>query len=533
MRTSKIREASSIAGRSTKGVFASLLEKQLHSLLPDKMRNVIMERMLSTMAAPGTSAYDLETQPSSGLDLRWPEDVAPKEVAEWLLEHAQDLAEAERLRDAIKGDIGHDWATSAMARLVAPASDAASTLPGTDPVTLACVVTAQAFRAWRAIQQDLRRPMIAVDAGRQHHNFVCGIRDLPKDRTPRKAKVIDGRVEILAPDGRSVQLLLPLDGEGGLHRATIETLRQWRGWEGVRHWAALQRLVSVEGGRSGSVRWTLDAHLDALGYNDRVRRDPAVRQRIAREVELLTRLELAVYAPDGSLRARQPLLVVGTKYDRLQGTTWTLEGMELKVNEWLYRGVRDPKTGKLGTAWHPAPIELAQIDHVRFPYAILLGLILPIRWRWDLGSRDHCVLSGENLLATAGIVLSKDHPGRAWDTLRQNLGELQRRGGLGHYEWEGEAWTETATCRLYPPQWIRDRTLHGLTPFELAPPPAILTGEELLSWRKKRGISQAECAKMLGVSERTIRGAEAKLKVPLTRGLRKAFETASAASTSP
>src|SRR3712207_744689 len=99
MRISKIREASSIAGRSTRGVVASLLEKQLHSLLPDKMRNVIMERMLSTMAAPDTPAYDLETQPSPGLDLRWPEDVAPKEVAEWLLEHAQDLAEAERLRD--------------------------------------------------------------------------------------------------------------------------------------------------------------------------------------------------------------------------------------------------------------------------------------------------------------------------------------------------------------------------------------------------------------------------------------------------
>src|SRR5439155_1324829 len=185
--------------------------------------------------------------------------------------------------------------------------------------------------------------------------------------------------------------------------------------------AALQRLWSVEGGRGGAARWTLEVHLDALGYGERARRSPALRRRVAREVELLTRLELAVYAPDGRLRAQQPLITVGTKYSALHGTAWMLEGMELRVNEWLYRGVRDPKTGALGADWYPAPVELAQIDHVRFPYALALGLVLPMRWRWDLGTRDHCALTGAKLLATAGIRYSRHDPGRAWAALRRNL----------------------------------------------------------------------------------------------------------------
>src|SRR6266545_474841 len=370
----------------------------LRPIVPDAIRPAVLERLVASTPA-------VEDGPPTPVDRRWPPDVAPQDVADWLTAHAPDRTEAERIRTAIM----------AMVELWSELSeqDAAGTravvLGALDNGNLAytCSFAARAFQAWRAIQRDLKRPAMAVDAGKPNHDLVCGMRDLPKDKKPRNAKVLDGRAEILAPDGRAVQLTLVLDSTGGLHQATIETLREWRGWEGVRHWAALQRLFSIEGGRSGAVRWTLETHLEALGYADRARRDPEVRRRVASEVELLTKLELAVYAPDGRLRARQPLIAVGTKYDALQGSEWALEGMELKVNEWLYRGVRDPKTGELGSNWHPAPAELAQIDHVRFPYAIVLGLILPIRWRWDLGQKPYCALTGATLLATAGIKFSQ------------------------------------------------------------------------------------------------------------------------------
>lgn len=494
------------------------LRTMLRPIVQDAVRPAVLERLISMASATDDGTLTLT------IDRRWPPDVAPQDVADWLMTHAPDRTEAERIQSAIM----------AMVELWGELSEQDSTctravvLGALDNGNLAhtCSFAARAFQAWRAIQRDLKRPALAVDAGRPHHDLMCGMRDLPKDKKPRKAKIIDGRAEILAPDGRAVQLALVLDSTGGLHQATIETLRQWRGWEGVRHWAALQRLFSVEGGRSGSVRWTLDAHLDALGYADRARRDPEVRRRVASEVELLTKLELAVYAPNGRLRARQPLMTVGTKYDALHGSSWALEGMELRVNEWLYHGVRDPKTGELGSDWHPAPIELAQIDHVRFPYAIVLGLILPIRWRWDLGQQPYCALTGATLLATAGIKLSQAKPARAWDTLRRNLEELQRRGGLDRYEWSGKAWSLEAVCHLYPPQWARDRTIHGLTPHELPAPAPIITGAELVKWRREKNISQTTAAEMLGVGIATIKRAETRPEAPLGRAIREALAKA-------
>src|SRR5690606_38707126 len=102
----------------------------------------------------------------------------------------------------------------------------------------------------------------------------------------------------------------------------------------------------------------------------------------------------------------------------------------------LYRGVRH-ENGKLGANWFPAPVEVAQIDHVRFPYAIPLGLLLPIRWRLALeDQRDHLAISGAKLLELGGIPYRAREPSWTWQTLERNLRELQRKRGLGRWEWD-------------------------------------------------------------------------------------------------
>lgn len=507
------------------------------------------------------------------IDLRWPADASPRDVVDWLSANAPDKALASELCALIRANFGFEpeesvsttrkgssksaikyrgtkRVTSSRSSETAtsdarPLNTIGTLADGASSLFFRAALAARAFVAWRAIERDLARPIIAVDATPPHHDLMAGWRDLPKNlgkrrekRFRRKISAEDSssgidRLEILAPDGRAIQLTLPYgddapshgsNGTSNLQDAVIRTLQQWQGPEGIRHWAAMQRLLSVEGGRSGSVRWSLESHLSALGYAERNRRDPQVRRRVAAQVEMLTRLELAVYAPDGKLRARAPLIAVTTKYDALHGSEWSLEGMELRVNEWLYRGVRDPETGELGTAWYPAPIELAQIDHSKFPFAIVLGLILPMRWRWDLGQRDYCVLKGSSLLSTAGIRYSHHDPGRAWETLRNNLNELMQRGGLGHYEWDAHPWTLDGACRLYPPQLARERTLHGLKPNELPPPPPVMTGEELLSWRRAKGWSQSIAAKELGVSVITIKRAERTPRTPLGPSIRKALQ---------
>ena len=71
--------------------------------------------------------------------------------------------------------------------------------------------------------------------------------------------------------------------------------------------------------------------------------------------------------------------------------------MQLTINPLLYAGVREPgEHGRLGRNWHPAPVELAQVDDVRHPHTIALGLLLPIRWRLALEEgKDHITLTGE------------------------------------------------------------------------------------------------------------------------------------------
>jgi hypothetical protein len=379
----------------------------------------------------------------------------------------------------------------------------------------ACVIVASAELDLRESQ---RRPAIALDAGAVHHELLSGWRDLPKDRRLRKTPVRDGWAEILYP-GKQLGLRLSVQD---LPERIVHAVREWKHWQGLRHWAALQLLFS-DAGRTGRIRWTLEAHLDALGYADRTRRDPKLRATVAAEVEALTRMELAVYHPDGTVRLRGPVLAVTQRGEAMRGSEWTLEGMELVIHPILYEGVRR-SSGELGRLWAPAPLELARIDHVRHPHALALGLILPIRWRWDLTEQtDHITLTGAKLLEAAGIEIKNQKPGRAWLALEQNLEELQRVDGVGHFEWDSAAWSLLGRCRLYQPQWARERMVHGLLPSDAPPSPSILTGGELSSWRRNKGWTQEDAATALGVSRYTIIRAEASPDSPLKHSLHHAL----------
>ena len=380
----------------------------------------------------------------------------------------------------------------------------------------ACVLLASAVLEVREAQ---RRQIIALDAGAVHHEMLSGMRDLPKDRRVRKAPVRDGWAEILYP-GKQLGLRLSVQD---LPERIVHAVREWKHWQGLRHWAALQ-LLFTDAGRTGRIRWRLEDHLAALGYADRSRRDPKVRMTVAAEVEALTRMELAIYHPDGTVRLRGPVLAVTQRGEAMQGSEWALEGMELVIHPVLYEGVRKA-SGEVGRLWAPAPMELARIDHIRLPHALALGLILPIRWRWALSDEvGYIILTGAKMLEAAGIEVRNQRPGRAWTTLRQSLAALQAVGGLGRFEWEGaNAWTLTGRCRLYQPQWARERMIHGLMPPETVPPPSILTGGEFTSWRKAKGWTQEQAAEVLGVSRWTIHRAENTPDEELKKSLQKAL----------
>ena len=437
----------------------------------------------------------------------WPGEVAPLDVARWVApvvkKHNQSPERLKELEEYRLIGMPEELEESQLILEMAQASHAQFV---NETRWVSCV--AVVFAALQDVERGQKRQALAIDAGQYHHEFLVAWRDLPKDRESHKYPTNAGRIELFSP-GKSVQLALDL-GAYTISEALISALRQHRKWEGLRHWAAIQRLLSVEGGRAGWVRWTLDDHLNALGVSPKERTRAAVRANAARQVEAFTKLELAAYNKNGTLRERRPLLIVGAKYDRLHGSEWELDGMELQINPLLYSGVRE-ENGRLGSNWHPAPTELARVDHVRHPYALFLALVLPIRWRLALGDgKDHITLSGESALRLAGIKHQKHDPKKAWDALDRNLEELRRIGGLGRWEWDANDTPRSIKGRLHlwPAPWILDRTHHEVRPLELPPGPSVLTGAELKAWRKSRNFTQAQAADHLGVHRTTIARAE-------------------------
>lgn len=440
-------------------------------------------------------ALSLSLPPNETLPGTWPGEVAPLDVAQWIApvvkKHNQAPEDPEELEES---------------QLVLEMAQASHSQFVSETRWVSCV--AVIFAALQDVERGQKRQAVAIDAGQYHHEFLVSWRDLPKDGKEREYPTNAEKIELFAP-GKSVQLLLDL-GAYTISEAMITALRQHRKWEGLRHWAAIQRLLSVEGGRAGWVRWTLNDHLNALGVSPKERTRAAVRANAARQVEAFTKLELAAYDKNGTLRERRPLLIVGAKYDRLHGSEWELDGMELQINPLLYSGVRE-ENGKLGSNWHPAPTELARVDHVRHPYALFLGLVLPIRWRLALqDGKDHVTLSGENALRLAGIKYQKHDPKKAWEALERDLVELSRIGGLGRWEWDAADTPRSIKGRLHlwPAPWILDRTHHEVRPLELPPGPSVLTGAELKAWRKGRKLTQAQAAERLGVHRTTIARAE-------------------------
>ena len=376
------------------------------------------------------------------------------------------------------------------------------------------------------------QPIIAIDAGRPHHVFVETCRDHATRRRGSFGEKRDDEIFsdenrlYLVEKGKPIQLELALPLEEGPQAAVLDGLRRLFKVEGLRHWTALLKLWSVEGGRTGRVRWTLDEHLAALGYSGKTRRKPETRDRIAHMVESMARIELVVFGADRKERLRAPLIHIETAHEvATDEGKWRVEGMMLRANEALYSGVREPRTGRLGSNYWPVPPPLAQIDHVRHPHSIPLGLLLAIRWRWATNnSQDHVALKGENLIRLAGASANQHNVARTLDNLERDLTELQSKEVVGSWKWD-EAPSPTSVVRIWPSHWSADLVSGRRKLLEARSDPDIpTTGNELREWREARNWTQQELADRLGVARTTVARAEAKerLSARLTRSLRKA-----------
>lgn len=468
------------------------------------------------------------------LSAYWPGDAAPLPVALWAREALNQIPQDARTHIPNKkhGDIMVDLAEKGilpvrdMKIMGVPLITDKYKVPKEFIENMRCPISGVAllYLADQEIKKDAQRPMMAVDANRTHHSLMMRWKDLPKSQLQQWDVEIEDwgegcRVELLS-QGEHIQLTFPWP-EMTLHDEIIRALRKVASWEGLRNWAAWLKLLSVEGSRSGWMRWTLEEHLTAMGYK---RKTPEVRAKVARTMEKFTQLELQVTSKNNKKWDRRPLILVGRRFGKIKGGESELEGMELQINPLLYGGVRTEK-GRIGNNWWPQTPELPTVDHSRHPYAYALGLILPIRWRlsWNDG-KDHMAITGKNLLALAGINMKSHDPGRAWSALERDLAKLQDIDGLGDVKVKGTPRTLDAVYQLYPPDWIADRTFYNVRPVELPAAELPKTGKELRNWRTAKGWTQQKTSEALGVSKQTISNTERKPDKPIAPSIRRAFD---------
>lgn len=386
--------------------------------------------------------------------------------------------------------------------------------------------------AEKEIESDRKKSILAVDASVAHQSWISSWKKTPRDHEtgnalPRSVSTLaTARISLLSEEGK---IIADIQAGSLKDDAILHGVRSLLGTVGIRHWCGILVLLSIDGSRSGHVVWNLERHLEILGYGDRTQYDVEKRKETIDILAALTKIQLAVYAPNGELRMRRPILMPEGWIDRKESDgSWSLEGSMLMIHPLLYEGVRNPTTQEIGTNWFPTSPQLARMDHVRFRYAHVLGLTLAGRMRLAMNEQRESVrLSGKNLLALAGVEVNAEHPHRAWMAIQRDLKELQDHKCLGEIHWEGEPWTELGICHVHPPQWTRDRIVHKVLPLEPFPKLFPSTGAELIAWRRQKNWTQIEAARWLRVGERTIRRAESHMDDKLPKRLLEALKNIS------
>jgi len=380
------------------------------------------------------------------------------------------------------------------------------------------------FFVWREVEGNRRKIGIALDAGNAHRSVLEGLVHLPKD--PRKEWKLHeeegGYFELLAPGGEPQQFVLTLPGEH-MAEQLQQAIRTLRGFKGIRHWLAFQVGFTGPGRRLGTMRWTVDEHLDALRVPRRQRR-PEVIAEAVRMAELFLALEiLHRKTPTARDFERGPVFHVHHWHGRQNAGQLRLDGVEFRINPWLYSGVRKTN-GDMGENFGWAPAELAGVDHARHPHTIALGAVLPVRWRMAYGENEatYVDLGGDRVARAAGLNFKRHNSGRAWNALKRDLCELQRISGVGAWEWRRGDPSLQNVLRLHMPPMMRDRLVAGVRPVEIAATLPI-TGEELRAWRKGRDLTQMALATACGMGEATVRRVERNASERLTARFREAL----------
>lgn len=461
----------------------------------------------------------------------WPKDVSVLDVIRALErtgdKRARYVAQQLRTTDMPITTDAFDLTWIGHAQKMEPDNDGILAIAQWPPFGCAVILTVE-----QAVREDARRKIVPVSASRRSRAAAAVVSQ--GSRGPWEHSIqhdIQHRKVVLQWNGspRSSQLAIPDQSvvvgkriDEDLVCAILDELHA----EGLRDWIVLHRMAA-EQGRGGAFIWSWREHRDRTAYARRIAAnnltDAQARHEVVSRLWKLQGAELWELIWEYDIRERWRRvgnfgLIDIPLIEKNHGEVPDLAG--IVINPALYAGAAK------GAAQYFAllPNEVLELDGSTLRLATLVAF--EMRYARDHGGK--VTLKASTLWEFANVRGGVPEPKR-WvesaETLHRSLDDLVQAGVVG--SWSpldpGEV-TATTRYELHPAPWWLDQVVHGVPP-EMGPSHAKLprTGEELKTWRKKRGWSQAELAQRLKVGIATIKRAEQRPTEPMGPSLAEAF----------
>jgi len=422
----------------------------------------------------------------------WPGEAAPLDVVRWAeraIGEWIDPGVASRLVEYVKGDrLPHG--------VGAP-------LDGV-PTTLSPDAMAHLYLAEQEVIASARRPSFNIPLNREARTVARMMSAAPWQWENENGEL--DAVQVTKPGELRYEINWPGSApehthqlmicfEGDLPEATVRDILAAEGEDGLRDWLALHKLAGEQGG-TGEFVWNFDRHAELAGYTDRIRRKTITRGECAKQVlDRQRRFKLTeVWA------CRR----VDDETQKVRVGHWGLidipafvekEGADvarlIRLNPMIYRNVSGRKGDHFTFFGDDALLLSGQSLRI---YTLSMFAVADHRERLD-----ELTLTARQLLDFAGVQPKPGRGARELRTLAKLCEEIENKTGFRFESEPGEDGIPIYHPR--PAQWWRDRSLLGVKPEALRVPAATpKTGEELIAWRKREGVSQRDMARLLGAT---------------------------------
>lgn len=293
--------------------------------------------------------------------------------------------------------------------------------------------------------------------------------------------------------------------------ALAAAIKRTYGPEGLKHLLAF--IIALdEAGRSGTIFWKVNEHLDRLGKRQNKQKrayKTEDRQRALEILKILISLVLNLENKTGKrerIQAMRLFSIDGFEVEKLDQQVIN-ETIVLRATDIWYRNAITPPNGR-------APMftqllkKIAQEYHKNHPLTIFMAPLFAIMWRINV-DKDGWKLSVENLMKWCNLETKGPNVSHNYKDMLTELDYMKEAGYLGAWDLEPrEGGKYQAMLTLTPPDWLKETNKAIANKRVLSLPEGQqqkpLTQEEFTKIFKASELNQKQFANTLGVSQQTV-----------------------------